>query len=172
MKNKKGHYKLKKALGLFELSLYGVGIILGAGIYALIGVGAGIAGNAIWDHQKGGIVTNGPGTNVEITGNTVTGFGPVSFIAQNGIQVGYGASASVMRNTVTGHSYTGTSTVSGGRDTVALRVPDHPVPRRIARELGDEQAVRIYTRMAEATLSFGLSVISRTHWVFRPTVRI
>ena len=73
-----------------------------------------IAGNAIWDHQKGGIVTNGPGTNVEITGNTVTGFGPVSFIAQNGIQVGYGASASVMRNTVTGHSYTGTSTVSGG----------------------------------------------------------
>lgn len=28
--------------------LYGVGIILGAGIYALIGVGAGIAGNALW----------------------------------------------------------------------------------------------------------------------------
>ncbi len=39
---------LKKELGLLELSLYGVGIILGAGIYALIGVGAGIAGNALW----------------------------------------------------------------------------------------------------------------------------
>ncbi len=48
MKNKTGRYKLKRALGLFELSLYGIGIILGAGIYALIGVGAGIAGNAIW----------------------------------------------------------------------------------------------------------------------------
>ncbi len=40
--------KLKRNLGLFELTLYGVGIILGAGIYALIGVGAGIAGNALW----------------------------------------------------------------------------------------------------------------------------
>ena len=33
---------------MFEAVLYGVGIILGAGIYALIGVGAGIAGNALW----------------------------------------------------------------------------------------------------------------------------
>ncbi|MBI5061059.1 MAG: amino acid permease [Candidatus Aenigmarchaeota archaeon] len=40
--------KLKKSLGLFEATLYGVGIILGAGIYALLGVGAGIAGNALW----------------------------------------------------------------------------------------------------------------------------
>lgn len=48
MKHKTGRYKLKKALGLWELSLYGIGIILGAGIYALIGVGAGIAGNALW----------------------------------------------------------------------------------------------------------------------------
>jgi APA family basic amino acid/polyamine antiporter len=45
---RKSPNKLKKALGLFELSLYGIGIILGAGIYSLIGVGAGIAGNAIW----------------------------------------------------------------------------------------------------------------------------
>ncbi len=44
----KQKYKLKKELGLFELTLYGVGIILGAGIYALIGEGAGIAGNALW----------------------------------------------------------------------------------------------------------------------------
>ena len=27
--------------------------------------------------------------------------------------------------------------ISGGRDTVALRVPDHPVPRAIARQLGE-----------------------------------
>ncbi|MBI4020258.1 MAG: amino acid permease, partial [Candidatus Aenigmarchaeota archaeon] len=48
MKNKSGRYRLKRSLGLFELSLYGIGIILGAGIYALIGVGAGVAGNAVW----------------------------------------------------------------------------------------------------------------------------
>jgi hypothetical protein len=73
-----------------------------------------ISGNTISQYQKGGIVTNGRGTKVNISNNVVTGFGPVSFIAQNGIQVGYGADASVMRNTVSGNSYTGTSTVSGG----------------------------------------------------------
>jgi APA family basic amino acid/polyamine antiporter len=40
--------KLEKSLGLFETTMYGVGIILGAGIYALLGEGAGIAGNSIW----------------------------------------------------------------------------------------------------------------------------
>ena len=40
--------KLKKELGLFQLVLAGIGVILGAGIYALLGVASGIAGNAIW----------------------------------------------------------------------------------------------------------------------------
>ena len=39
---------LKRALGLTEVTLYGVGVILGAGIYALIGKAAGLAGNAVW----------------------------------------------------------------------------------------------------------------------------
>jgi APA family basic amino acid/polyamine antiporter len=39
---------LKRELGLFEVTLSGIGIILGAGIYALIGEGAGMAGNALW----------------------------------------------------------------------------------------------------------------------------
>jgi APA family basic amino acid/polyamine antiporter len=40
--------ELKRELGLFSTTLYGIGIILGAGIYALIGVGAGLAGNMLW----------------------------------------------------------------------------------------------------------------------------
>ncbi|MDP3918667.1 MAG: APC family permease [Nanoarchaeota archaeon] len=40
--------KLKRELGLFQVTAAGVGIILGAGIYALIGVAAGGAGNATW----------------------------------------------------------------------------------------------------------------------------
>lgn len=48
MKQKARRFKLQRALGLGETTLYGIGIILGAGIYALIGTGAGIAGNAIW----------------------------------------------------------------------------------------------------------------------------
>jgi APA family basic amino acid/polyamine antiporter len=39
---------LARELGLWEVTLSGVGIILGAGIYALIGVAAGQAGNAVW----------------------------------------------------------------------------------------------------------------------------
>ncbi|MCD6477079.1 MAG: amino acid permease [Candidatus Aenigmarchaeota archaeon] len=40
--------KLKRALGLLDLTAYGVGIILGAGIYALIGKAAGLAGPSVW----------------------------------------------------------------------------------------------------------------------------
>ncbi len=40
--------KLKRTLGLFDITMYGVGIILGAGIYVLIGKAAGISGNSIW----------------------------------------------------------------------------------------------------------------------------
>lgn len=43
-----GKPELRKAITLFDATVYGVGIILGAGIYALIGQGAGIAGNALW----------------------------------------------------------------------------------------------------------------------------
>jgi len=39
---------LRRALGLPEVTFAGVGIILGAGIYALLGDAAGLAGNAVW----------------------------------------------------------------------------------------------------------------------------
>lgn len=40
--------ELKRHLGLFHTTMYGVGLILGAGIYALIGDAAGEAGNSVW----------------------------------------------------------------------------------------------------------------------------
>lgn len=39
---------LKRELGLLEVTFYGIGVILGAGIYALLGKGAGLSGNALW----------------------------------------------------------------------------------------------------------------------------
>ncbi len=39
---------LKRELGLWEIVLAGVGVIVGAGIYALLGKGAGIVGDKIW----------------------------------------------------------------------------------------------------------------------------
>ncbi|NNM02427.1 MAG: amino acid permease [Nitrosopumilus sp.] len=40
--------ELKRHMGLFHLTMYGVGLILGAGIYVLIGEATGIAGDAVW----------------------------------------------------------------------------------------------------------------------------
>lgn len=41
-------HQLKQSVSLFQAIMYGTGLILGAGIYVLIGDAAGIAGNAIW----------------------------------------------------------------------------------------------------------------------------
>lgn len=71
-----------------------------------------VAGNTLTNYQKGGIVLSCSGAAASISGNTVTGQGPVTYIAQNGIQIGYGASGQVMRNTVTGNAYSGTNDAS------------------------------------------------------------
>lgn len=44
----RGSFELKRELGLFEATVCGIGIILGAGIYALIGKAAGLAGYGVW----------------------------------------------------------------------------------------------------------------------------
>lgn len=71
-----------------------------------------IADNKVSAYQKGGIVVRGPSTKASISDNSVTGAGPVDFIAQNGIQVSDGAKANVHENTVKGNSYTGDGLVS------------------------------------------------------------
>jgi Right handed beta helix region len=73
-----------------------------------------IKNNVVYNYQKGGIVVNGVGSMAPISGNTVTGLGPVNFIAQNGIEVGDGAQATVSGNKVTGNSYTGSGGASSG----------------------------------------------------------
>lgn len=44
----KGEPELKKELNLLEITLVGIGNILGAGIYVLMGKAAGLAGNMVW----------------------------------------------------------------------------------------------------------------------------
>lgn len=67
-----------------------------------------IDSNSITTYQKGGVVVNCTGSNVAVTNNTVTGLGPVDFIAQNGIQVSRGADGVVRGNNVSDNFYTGT----------------------------------------------------------------
>lgn len=39
---------LKRTITLFQATLFGIGLILGAGIYVIIGEAAEIAGNLLW----------------------------------------------------------------------------------------------------------------------------
>lgn len=43
-----GEKKLKRTLGLWDVLMFGVGGIVGAGIYAIIGQAAGLSGNMLW----------------------------------------------------------------------------------------------------------------------------
>jgi hypothetical protein len=70
--------------------------------------------NSVSSYQKGGIVVACTGSDVDVTNNNVEGQGPVNYIAQNGIQMGYGAQGEVGGNIVTGNSYTGAGQAASG----------------------------------------------------------
>jgi parallel beta-helix repeat protein len=69
-----------------------------------------IVRNNVFDYQKNGIVVMNPygGTsvNADVDDNTVTGSGPINYIAQNGIQISNGATATVTNNEASQHDYT------------------------------------------------------------------
>jgi hypothetical protein len=70
-------------------------------------------------YQKTAIVCNGDST-CTITDSKVVGNGPQGYLAQNGVQFGFGSSGnSIKRSEVSGNAYTGTSDVSGGIIVVA-----------------------------------------------------
>jgi nitrous oxidase accessory protein NosD len=56
--------------------------------------------NSIWDYQKNGITGNESGTQITADGNAVTGIGPTTGAAQNGIQIGFGAGGTLTNNTI------------------------------------------------------------------------
>ncbi len=70
------------------------------------GASGTISGNTVSNYQKNGITIRDPDSAAVVSDNVVTGEGPISYIAQNGIQISYGASALVQGNTVSGNWYT------------------------------------------------------------------
>lgn len=81
---------------------------------------AGTTGSALIEdtiietYQKNGVTVSGAGSQATIQDNTITGIGPTTVIAQNGIQFSDGAAGSFSRNTISGHSYTPFTYVSTG----------------------------------------------------------
>ncbi len=90
----------------------------GIGIYAYAQSGTArsitVQNCTIYDFQKNGCVFSGNDLTATASDNNITGAGPVDFIAQNGIQISYGATGSVTYNTVSNISYTPASYVSVG----------------------------------------------------------
>ncbi|MGA8553131.1 MAG: right-handed parallel beta-helix repeat-containing protein, partial [Candidatus Acidiferrales bacterium] len=72
----------------------------------------GIAENSIDSYQKNGITANEAGSLVLIDGNTVTGIGPTTGAAQNGIQIGFGANGRIINNVVADNVYSPCVSVS------------------------------------------------------------
>ena len=81
----------------------------GTGVFVQSGGGASsvvtIENSSIHNYNKNGITANELGTQVTINGNVVTGLGTAAGAAQNGIQIGYGATGTIHANIVVDHIY-------------------------------------------------------------------
>ena len=81
----------------------------GVGIFIQSGNGGtsrvNISDSSVHDYQKGGIIIDGAGSNSDLEHNYVTGLGSTATLAQNGIQISRGASASLDDNFVNNHLY-------------------------------------------------------------------
>jgi hypothetical protein len=82
----------------------GVGVRFGQMSTGDMGSGS-VVHNAIDQYQKGGVVVDNAGSNVEVAFNDVEGVGATPLIAQNGIQVSRGATGDVEHNTVSLNNY-------------------------------------------------------------------
>jgi len=82
----------------------------GYGIFAQSGAGGvsklRVDSSSVHGYQKVGILGNEEGTELQAVGNAVAGDGVTTLIAQNGIQVGFGATGRIARNSVANHVYT------------------------------------------------------------------
>ena len=90
-----------------------LGCQTGLGIFVQSGNGGpglnsqvAIINNTVDMYQKNGITANEPGTFVAVTGNIVTGMGVTTVIAQNGVQIGFGARGLVSGNAISANYYT------------------------------------------------------------------
>ena len=105
--------------------------------------------NTVTNFNKNGITFNRAAAVGEITQNTVVGIGPTDQIAQNGIQVGFGATAKVISNTVKNLVYTPATTGSAGILMYSLDFRVLPDPACGRGQCDRQCAVRCRSRRRE-----------------------
>jgi hypothetical protein len=76
-----------------------------------------VTNNTTSDYEKNGVALAGDGLTVDVHSNAVVGAGPTGTIAQNGIQVGFGAGGTITGNDVSNNAWTGT--YGGSNDPVS-----------------------------------------------------
>jgi parallel beta-helix repeat protein len=124
------------AVRYFELDPADAGCQTGIGIFAQTDGMGGISNviaevNSVHDFQKTGIVGNEVGTTLTATSNVVTGSGPTPNIAQNGIQIGFGATGTVTGNTISNLVYSpcvNTSDCPGSSTGILIYDPSLSAP--------------------------------------------
>jgi parallel beta-helix repeat protein len=135
----------------------GIAIRFGSKALGFVGHTGTIAYNTISDYQKGGIVVDGIGTNVNVVSNVVTGQNIPAVNGQNGIQISRGAFSLVNGNTVNGSVY-GTSLASVSADGILLYDVVGGVTVTNNTVSGNDEGIGIYTDTTNYTTETATNV--------------
>lgn len=68
-----------------------------------------VSHTTVTGYQKNGVTCDDPEEVCALSANVIAGYGPTTLTGQNGVQVGFGALGTLTSNSVTGNSYTGST---------------------------------------------------------------
>lgn len=130
------------------------GCQIGEGIYVQTAAGFSSAltveNSSVHNYNKNGITGNDPNTTLIATGNYVQGAGvvPVGGAAQNGIQLGFGATGRINGNTVIDNIY-GDPTIAASADILLYDTAENTGITVDSNTVGNSQlAIALYTDFA------------------------
>ncbi len=132
----------------------GGGCQSGLGIFVQSGNGGSssvtVERSSVHDYDKNGITANESGTEVRVKENVVTGLGPTTDAAQNGIQVGFGATGQIEENTIINHIWSPCLSVSQCTDVAAGLLIFEANDVRIAKNTVGKSQTGIYLQGSHA----------------------
>ncbi|MBW7959840.1 MAG: right-handed parallel beta-helix repeat-containing protein, partial [Candidatus Promineofilum sp.] len=91
----------------------GFGIFVGRKLVSTTGT-ATITNNTLTGYQKGGIIVDNTGSNATLSNNIITGSGSNNHVAQNGVQISRGATATFTGNDISLHQFSGSTWIATG----------------------------------------------------------